>query len=97
MLGAAPVRRDDLAVTTLSALEAWLERIEAGESPVPTWRTRLLTLGRRVVAESGSTRTSGRAVDVDPFGNLRIETDEGEIVTVTAGDVTLASYGAPQS
>jgi BirA family transcriptional regulator, biotin operon repressor / biotin---[acetyl-CoA-carboxylase] ligase len=46
------------------------------------------TIGQRVRAElpDGSTRT-GVAVDVDATGRLSVKLDDGEVVTVSAGDV----------
>ncbi|ELY50053.1 biotin--[acetyl-CoA-carboxylase] ligase [Natronolimnohabitans innermongolicus] len=56
------------------------------ESVVPAWRELALTLGQRVRVERPSGDVVGEAIDVTEFGALVVETDDGERVTVSAGD-----------
>jgi BirA family biotin operon repressor/biotin-[acetyl-CoA-carboxylase] ligase len=49
------------------------------------WRARASTLGKRVRIGA----IEGVAVDVDLDGALRVRTDDGAVVRITAGDVTL--------
>ncbi len=62
-----------------------------GASPIPEWRLLLETTGRRVTATFGNETFTGDALDVDDTGNLLLRMDGGEIITLTAGDVTLSS------
>ena len=60
-------------------------------SPLPEWRDLLETTGRRVQATFGGDSYSGLAEGVDGTGNLLLRLDDGTIVTLTAGDVSLSS------
>lgn len=62
-----------------------------GVSPLPEWRDLLETTGRRVQATFGGDSYSGLAEGVDGTGNLLLRLDDGTIVTLTAGDVSLSS------
>ena len=56
------------------------------------WREMLVTLGQRVrVSWRGGDARTGLAEDVDSLGNLLLRLDDGSLVTVTAGDVSLAA------
>ena len=61
-----------------------------GGSPLDEWRGLLATTGRRVTAVAGPETVTGIAEDVDEAGNLLIRTDDGQLVTVTSGEVTLS-------
>jgi BirA family transcriptional regulator, biotin operon repressor / biotin---[acetyl-CoA-carboxylase] ligase len=88
--GVAGPARSALAVALLTAVDRHYECLEHGESLVASWASRLDTIGREVVASSGHGEVRGRAVGVAPDGALQIATPEGAVVTVHAGDVTLA-------
>ena len=62
-----------------------------GVSPLPEWRDLLETTGRRVQATFGGDSYSGLAEGVDDAGNLLLRLDDGTVVTLTAGDVSLSS------
>lgn len=53
---------------------------------VPAWRELALTLDQRVRVELPEHTVVGDAVDVTETGALVVETDDGDRVTVTAGD-----------
>jgi BirA family biotin operon repressor/biotin-[acetyl-CoA-carboxylase] ligase len=53
------------------------------------WRDRLITLGKKVRAESGSRTIEGIAESVDENGALIIREANGSLTKVVAGDVTL--------
>ncbi len=61
------------------------------DSPLIEWKTLLDTLGQRVEVTWGKDRITGLAEDVDDLGNLMLRRDDGRLVTLTAGDVTLGS------
>ncbi len=67
-----------------------LEEFQAHRSEidrvVPAWRDLALTLGQRVRVDRPDDVVVGEAVDVTDSGVLVIETDDGERVTVAAGD-----------
>jgi BirA family biotin operon repressor/biotin-[acetyl-CoA-carboxylase] ligase len=54
------------------------------------WRSRLITLGKKVRAASGSIIIEGIADSVDETGALSIRQPDGSLVRVVAGDVTLS-------
>jgi BirA family biotin operon repressor/biotin-[acetyl-CoA-carboxylase] ligase len=58
-------------------------------SPVEEWRDLIETIGRRVTAVSGTESNSGFAEGVDEIGNLQLRLDDGRLITLTSGDVTL--------
>ena len=61
-----------------------------GESPITEWSSLLATIGNRVTATFSDEKVSGLAVGVDETGNLLLRTDSGDVITLTAGDVTLS-------
>ena len=85
------VPRDDLLRQLLHDLDALCLQVKRGQSPVPEWRDLLETTGRRVNAVSGPDTYSGTAEGVDDTGTLLLRLDDGRLVTLTAGDVTLGS------
>ncbi len=85
------VPRDDLLRQLLHDLDALCLQVKRGQSPVPEWRDLLETTGRRVDAVSGPDTYSGTAEGVDDTGALLLRLDDGRLVTLTAGDVTLGS------
>lgn len=54
------------------------------------WRSRLITLGRRVTASGGGAAVEGVAAEVTADGALVILGDDGAEYIVVAGDVTLS-------
>ena len=88
-LAGAEVDRAELLRRILQYLDALYLDLRRGRSPVPEWRRWLDTLGQRVVVTHYDTRHAGRAEDVDEHGNLLLRTDDGQQLTLTAGDITL--------
>ena len=64
--------------------------LSRGASPLPEWRELLETTGRRVDATFGGDTFTGLAEGVDDTGNLLLRLDDGTVMTLTAGDVTLS-------
>jgi BirA family biotin operon repressor/biotin-[acetyl-CoA-carboxylase] ligase len=85
----AEVDRAELLRRILQHMDALYLDIRRGRSPVPEWRRWLDTLGRRVTIAHHSTADTGLAEDIDEHGNLLLRTDAGELLTLTAGDITL--------
>jgi biotin-(acetyl-CoA carboxylase) ligase len=63
--------------------------LRRGRSPIQEWRRWLDTLGQRVVVTHHGVSNGGVAEDIDEHGNLMLRTDEGQLLTLTAGDITL--------
>ena len=80
----------------LEILQAWLEEFEelygrflAREFAgiLDEWRSLTVTLGHRVTVRQGPVTICGQAVEVAPDGALLVETDAGEVVRVTSGEL----------
>lgn len=83
------VDREPLLAAYLRCFEDLYEAAKAGRSPYAEWKSRLVTLGQRVHVSSQSAEADGIAEDVDAGGSLLVRTDDGALVQVEAGDVTL--------
>lgn len=83
------VSREDLLRQLLQDLDVLYLQLDRGQSPIPEWRDLLETTGQRVDAGWGNDSYSGVAEGVDEIGNLLLRQDDGQLVTLTAGDVTL--------
>jgi len=77
-----------LARLLLGELDHHYLKMRAGESPFPLWRSYLTVLGRKVII-TGGTEEQGTAEDVAPDGSLLLRRDDGRIVRITVGDVSL--------
>ena len=84
------VDRESLLRQLLLDLDDLYINLRRGVSPLPEWRGLLETTGRRVEATSGNDRYKGLAEGVDDTGNLLLRLDDGRLITLTAGDVTLS-------
>jgi BirA family biotin operon repressor/biotin-[acetyl-CoA-carboxylase] ligase len=60
-----------------------------GGSPLEEWRSLIDTIGKRVTVSWRDDTWEGLAEDVDNSGNLLLRLDDGGLVAMTAGDVTL--------
>ncbi len=63
--------------------------ISTGGSLFEEWRQNLVTLGHKVSINTLNGERQGMAIDVNPHGSLVIKSPEGELITITAGDVNL--------
>ena len=92
------VDRAELLRRTLQHMDALYLDLRRGRSPIPEWRRWLDTLGQRVVVRHHDASNTGLAEDVDEHGNLLLRTDDGQLLTLTAGDITLRpAQGEPVS
>jgi BirA family biotin operon repressor/biotin-[acetyl-CoA-carboxylase] ligase len=84
--------KDDLHLAIIRSLlhefEKLYFKLPDGKPIFEAWRDRLVTLGKRVRAISGSRTIEGIAESVDVSGALVIRGAGGEITKVVAGDVT---------
>ena len=93
------VSRESLLRQLLMELDDLYRRLprpdrETGYSPVAEWSHLLETTGRQVAATFRDERFEGEAVGVDETGNLLLRLQSGELMTLTAGDVTLSGSNA---
>ena len=84
-----PVLREDLLRRVLQELDALYIQLKDGDPPWDEWRGLMDTLGQRVQVTWQSESFEGVAEDLDELGNLRLRLDDGQMITLTAGDVTL--------
>lgn len=84
------VSREELLRRTLQELDTLYLALVDGKTPLSEWRSLLDTLGHRVQVTGPVDAQIGLAEDLDEVGNLLLRLDDGRLVTVTAGDVTLA-------
>jgi BirA family biotin operon repressor/biotin-[acetyl-CoA-carboxylase] ligase len=85
------VDRLKLLVDFLRRLEGYYEAADAGWSPQPAWKARLINLGQPVVVTHAGRQPgiTGVAEDTNDWGQLLVRDEHGLIQTVSAGDVTL--------
>ncbi len=87
-----PVPRVKFLQAVLRSLEKWYKTaLEKGFTPVlEAWRKYSVTLGQevRVIGIHSDEEFTGRALDIDSYGALLVETAEG-VRTVMAGDVSI--------
>lgn len=90
-----PVRRMPVLQALLTSIEELYEATKRGESLLPEWKRSLATLGRKVrVTWPGNTDKKslveeGVAEDVDEEGALLLRKDDGTLIKVVAGEVSL--------
>ena len=95
-LSDSEVDRPELLRRILQHMDALYLDLGRGRSPIPEWRRWLATLGQRVVVTHHGVSESGLAEDIDEHGNLLLRQDDGQLLTLTAGDITLrAVEGEP--
>ena len=88
-LAGSEVDRSELLRRTLQHVDALYLDLRRGRSPIREWRRWLDTLGQRVVVTHHGVSNAGLAEDVDEHGNLLLRADDGQLLTLTAGDITL--------
>ena len=88
---AEPIDRATLLVDVLRRLDDMYASVREGNSLTHKWAPRLETLGKHVQVSWGHKVFEGFAREVDERGNLIVERDDGTMVTVAGGEVTLRS------
>lgn len=87
------VDRASLLADLLERMEAELDALERGRSPLERYRAACATLGAMVVVATPERAIQGRAVDLDGTGGLVIEGTDGTRTTVAAGEVLRVKPG----
>ena len=87
-------KRANVMTVLLGFLNELYDSLDRGESIIPEWRDRLVTLGSQVRVTMATENASGEvlfglAEDVDEFGRLLIREPNGAVRAVAAGEVTL--------
>jgi len=82
------VSRLELIRRLLMEIERLYLALPVGESIYEEWRDRLVTLGRMVSVEWGTTRYEGTAESVASDGSLLLRHSDGSLTKIMAGDVT---------
>ena len=77
----------------LVELDALYLQIRQGQSPVGQWRQYLDTLGKRVEVGAGGSPLMGTAENVDEMGHLLLRLDDGDLINLSAGEITVLSTG----
>ena len=88
-----PVAKDAVLRRLLLELDNLYLQANSGKAPLDEWRGLLQTLGRRVTVSWREESWVGQAEGVDDTGNLLLRLDDGRLVTMTVGDVTLHKDG----
>ena len=83
--------RTDVLATLLERFDDFYGQVKNGDSLIDQWSDRLETIGNKVRVKWSDRQIEGEAFGVDAYGNLLISNQDGSIVTVVAGDVTLQS------
>ncbi|NJO05219.1 MAG: biotin--[acetyl-CoA-carboxylase] ligase [Chloroflexaceae bacterium] len=86
------VDRRALLRALLVRLDDWYTRLESDTATTranlfDAWRGLLVTIGQRVQVETTSGMLAGLAEDVEPSGALRLRSDNGDLHTISSGDV----------
>ena len=86
------VSREHLLRQFLMDLDALYLALGQGKSPIEEWQDLLETTGQRLEATWGDDTYIGVAEGTDELGNLLLRQDDGSLITLTAGDVTLSEH-----
>ncbi len=82
-----------LLLRLLHELDDIYVALRSGQSPIPEWSRYLETLGKRVQVQWGAELVTGTAEGVDDHGHLLLRRDNGVLLTLSAGEVTLKTPG----
>ena len=79
--------RNLLLSSIIQNLYQLFKMISDGQLALKKWRQYSSTIGKKVTIVLDGEKKTGRAVDIDDWGRLRIENQAGDIITVIAGDI----------
>ncbi|MCH7610486.1 MAG: biotin--[acetyl-CoA-carboxylase] ligase [Chloroflexi bacterium] len=82
------VDRGSLVFSIVAGVDDWYQRLEAGEAH-PAWEERLAFKSEWVSISNEEREITGRPIGLTPSGGLRIETADGEKLTLEAGSFQL--------
>ena len=83
------VVKADVIRSLLVEMERLYLLLPDGEAIYRAWREKLVTLGKRVIVQTGTATLEGLAESVDSSGALTLRLDDGRDTIVFGGDVTL--------
>ncbi len=88
------VDRSEVLAVLLDNLNELYDALDRGETIMPEWRGKLITLGSRVEVTTANQSGGGEVImgfaeDIDEFGRLLIREDRGSLRAVAAGEVTV--------
>jgi BirA family biotin operon repressor/biotin-[acetyl-CoA-carboxylase] ligase len=83
------ISRDELTAALLNELERLYLQAQDGESVHKDWQQNMETTGKRITVDTGTTVEQGYAETVTENGNLILRRDDGNLVEIVAGDVTV--------
>ena len=86
-----PVNPNHLAAQLLLEVETAYDLLlnKNVKAVLDQWRSLSVTLGREIVATSGSTTITGTAIDIDEAGALNVQASDGKMHQIHAGEVTV--------
>ena len=84
-----------LLLRLLHELDELYVDLRNGISPVPQWSRYLETMGKRIQVQWGTALVSGVAEAVDDHGHLLLRRNNGALLTLNAGEVTLNTTPLP--
>ena len=79
----------DLAAAVIDELELLYLDAQHGAPVFEEWKQNLETLGKRVKVDTGKRIEQGKAESVTENGNLLLRADDGSLIEIVAGDVTV--------
>lgn len=88
VLQGGTVSRSRLAAELLNELQAVLPELP-GRAFLPEYKRRSCVLGKELDLISLTETRQGRAIDINENGNLIVQMDDGEIRTVSTGEVSI--------
>ncbi len=94
-LGGKPATTAEMAAALVEALWKTDKRLLAEKSDLmAAYTRRCMTIGQDVVLVRGQEREYGRALDVDENGGLVVRFSDGQVRTVTSGEISVRGmYG----
>lgn len=90
-LAGAPVDPNLVVVELCSRLEDEYEKLKAGDTAgiLEAWRAYSVSIGRDVIARSGTREIYGHTIGLADSGALLLKTPDGELVELSAGEISL--------
>lgn len=83
------ISKVELTSTLLLELERLYLEAQAGASVHSEWQENMESLGKRIKVDTGKTVEQGIAETVTEKGNLLLRRDDGSLIEIVAGDVTV--------
>jgi BirA family transcriptional regulator, biotin operon repressor / biotin---[acetyl-CoA-carboxylase] ligase len=86
------VRLGEVALNLYTEMEKVYDRIADTDFVMAEWVNNMVTIGKRVTANTGGCTVEGIAEAVNPQGNLILRLDDGSGREIIAGDVSNVRY-----